>query len=571
MGIDFSGLADVARTSAVDAMMVTDHRGLIVAVNPAFSGITGFSASEAIGRPLNLIESGLHPPEFYAHIDHSLGRQGWWEGQAWCRRRQGAAFLSRLSISAVHDAGTGHHGYVVVLGQPTKPTAVTPPAITDLCSRAGMIEHLDRTVANAMRTERHVTVLMIDLQPADRSDQGTDPDPGQSLRYDALEIAERRICGAMDATMLAGRIAEDRIAIVCDPAGPREAVRLADAFVSALAPPAVVGAREIRFDAAVGIAVFPQDGEDGEALLRHGEEALRNAQTGQNGRWSFVSPARTAFAEHRLRLEARLRRAVENGEFELHFQPKICLKTQSVRGIEGLARWTDPDLGSIPPSVFIPLAEEAGLIAAVGEWAVTEACRFLAANPAEGMEVAVNLSASHFLKRDLVKRVLGIIGAHGVPAHRLALEITESAVLAEPEQALKTLRDLRGEGIGIAIDDFGTGYSCLAHLKQLPVDTLKLDKSFIADILNSPTDQRIVRTVLALGHVLGMCVVAEGVEDAAQAALLARWGVDAGQGYFYARPMPGAALLEWMAARRVAKGPCGCHEHPRPVLLQECG
>ncbi len=248
-------------------------------------------------------------------------------------------------------------------------------------------------------------------------------------------------------------------------------------------------------------------------------------------------------------LELALEEAIACNALQLHYQPKICLRSGGHCGVEALMRWYHPDYGAVPPDRFIPMAEKAGMIGALGDWAMNQCCALISDAQSRGVHaprVAVNLSPLELLDEDLADRIVAVTRRHGVSPHHIELEITERAVISNPELATAVLERSRALGMTVAIDDFGTGYSSLAYLKRLPIDVLKLDRTFVAEIDASPVDRRIVRTVVALGHTLGLKVVAEGVERQEQADLLAKCRVDAVQGYFYARPMPSDALFQWL-------------------------
>jgi len=310
-----------------------------------------------------------------------------------------------------------------------------------------------------------------------------------------------------------------------------------------LAEPLMLEGQQVTPSASVGIAVFPDDGDDRVTLMKHADIAMYSAKdAGRNG-YRFFDAAMTQAADERLRMEADLRRALKGGEFVLHFQPKIESATRRLLGFEALIRWQQADGSLIPPVRFIPLAEETGLIGAIGEWALHTACQTLRRWRDEGLcnlSMSVNVSARQLRNPDLPQQVQRALENSGVPSARLEMEITESVAMEDPERTVETLRALKAIGIGVSIDDFGTGYSSLAYLKLLPINCLKLDRTFVTDIETDPNDAAICAATIRLAHTLGLSVVAEGVETAEQARYLDSLDCDVMQGYYFSRPLPEA-------------------------------
>ncbi|PTD98084.1 EAL domain-containing response regulator [Pseudothauera lacus] len=347
------------------------------------------------------------------------------------------------------------------------------------------------------------------------------------------------------------RIGGDEFAIVVQLGEGLAPDLLAQRMIDELAVPFAIDGHTVYVGASVGVALYPADGRSVETLQSSAEAALREAKAQGRGGLRFFAPEITARARGRLRLEAGLREALAEGQLALHYQPQVDLCSGALVGLEALARWQHPQLGSVSPAEFIPLAEDSGLIVPLGEWVIHEACRQVRAWLDAGLQaprVAVNVSAVQFSRGQVASAVGAALTASGIPATLLEVEITESVLLAERAQALQALAELKGQGIGLSIDDFGTGYSSLSYLQQIDVDRLKVDMSFVRGMLSSTGSASIVKAVIALGHGLGLEVVAEGVEEDGQAAMLRSFGCDAIQGYLISRPLPAAEMGDYLQA-----------------------
>jgi EAL domain-containing protein (putative c-di-GMP-specific phosphodiesterase class I) len=343
------------------------------------------------------------------------------------------------------------------------------------------------------------------------------------------------------------RISGDEFAVVAaDLTRPDDAALVAQKILERLAEPVTLGGEQSFVTASIGIASFPNDGDCVDALLGAADAAMYRAkQSGRNG-YQFFTSEITQRTRARAQLAFELRRALERNEFELAYQPKFDLSTASPCGAEALLRWKHPERGLVSPAEFIPVLEDTGLIVQVGEWVIRRACEDLRQWIAAGrrpIPVAVNLSARQFRQKDLGERIRVLVAAAGVDPALIELEITESQLMQDPEHAIRVMRELREAGIRIAIDDFGTGYSSLAYLTRFPVKSLKIDRSFVADVFSDHADAAIVRTIIEMAHQLGFTVVAEGVETDRQAAFLRQYGCEQAQGFLFGQPMPAAELL----------------------------
>jgi diguanylate cyclase (GGDEF)-like protein len=380
---------------------------------------------------------------------------------------------------------------------------------------------------------------------------------GHKVGDGLLQAVGDRLSAVLEPGQVLARLGGDEFALLVPRAGDKAALEaLAARIAEALVPPFEIGSHQIRSSVSIGIAVGPEDGETADDILIAADLALYAVKAGKRGTFQFYDRQMSVGLEDRRQLEGDLRRAIERGELELHYQPSIILKTGEIAGFEALARWKHPVRGNVPPSLFISIAEECGLIHAIGEWSLTEACRQAATWP-ERLKIAVNLSPVQFSGPDLVGMVRGVLARTGLPAHRLELEITEQMLLDSGEATLATLRDLKALGLRIAMDDFGTGYSSLNYLRSFPFDRIKVDRSFVTGLGAGAPNTAIVRAVIDIARVLGMRTTAEGIETADQQRVLALLGCDEVQGYLFSRPLPAdearALIDRWCAENQRAR------------------
>lgn len=412
-------------------------------------------------------------------------------------------------------------------------------SLTDLPNRHLFEDRLSQATVLAQHNKQILAILFLSL---DRFKIIQDT-LGHSLGYQLLkEIAERLQSCVGDGATIA-RFEADEFAVLLTQTGSTQHVaEIAGNMVGSMNSSFTIDAHEMFTTLSVGISLFPEDGEDVQVLLKNAAIALsRVKEKGGNG-YQFFTADMNAKALRRLTMEGNLRRALEREEFEVYYQPKIEIPSRQIVGTEALLRWRHPESGIISPAEFIPLAEETGLIIPIGEWILRTACAQSRAWQAEGfdMHLAVNLSARQFQQENLLKRITDIVGETGFDSHQLELEVTESSIMRNAEFAVKTLNELKETGIKVSIDDFGTGYSSLGYLKRLPIDILKIDKSFVQDIADNADDMALVMAIITLAHNLRLKVVAEGVETKEQLRFLHLLRCDEWQGYLYSKPVPAA-------------------------------
>lgn len=544
--------------STHDGVMITDLEGRIQAVNRSFSSITGYAESEVRGLTPSVLHSGRQKIDFYQSMWATIKTTGYWQGEIWNRRKNGETYPEWLTISAVHDAKDEITHYVGVFSDLSQlkqsETQLEHLAhydpLTDLPNRLLIQSHLAHALAQAQRHHRRVGILYIDLDRFKNVNDSLGYPVGDEL---LVKLTERLTLHMRSEDMLA-RLGGDEFLLVLDHMdSPEDAATVARTQLELLAQPFVLsGKQEIYIGASIGISVFPNDGSNADQLIQYADAAMHQAkQKGRNTYLFYTESLTRASGEH-LGLETRLRHAITANQLRVYYQPQVDIATGRIIGAEALVRWSDPERGLIPPADFIPLAEETGLISTIGEWVLKEAC-LQGANWIKAglpfLTLAVNLSPRQFSHGNIAELVSKVLAETGFPADRLELELTESALMQQEEDAVKILHLLRAQGIRLAIDDFGTGYSSLSYLKRFPLDILKIDKSFVDDIPFHQDDMEIAATIIAMGHTLGFKVLAEGVETAEQLAFLRDKGCDMYQGYITSPAVP-AEEFEQLVKRK---------------------
>ncbi|MGQ9369750.1 bifunctional diguanylate cyclase/phosphodiesterase [Azospirillum sp. ST 5-10] len=551
------GLAAKVFDHAVEGMMVTDAEARMVAVNDAFVRITGFARGEALGRDPKILASGRHDPEFYAALWRALLDDGQWTGEIWNRRKSGEVYPEWLSIQAVRDGSGGVVNYIAAFTDLSESRAQEErirrlaqyDILTELPNRVLLRDRLERALAAAQRSGHRVGVLVVDLDRFKTVNDSLGHAVGDAL---LREMAARLSRAVRTSDTVSRQGGDEFVILLCDLEVPEAAGGVARKLLHALSEPCRVAGHELRVTPSIGIAVSPDDGATVDALLKSADMAMYAAKDSGRATYRFFTADLNRRASDRLWLENNLRRAIENGEMELHYQPQIRIDGRRLVGCEALVRWREPDGRLIPPSQFIPIAEETGLILALGDWVLDEACRRAAAlPPPDGSDgafrMAVNLSVVQLRRPGLWQRVADTLGRHGLPAERLELEVTESMLMEESGTVTDTLARLREMGVALAIDDFGTGYSSLGYLRRFHADKLKIDRSFVDGLCTGPDGGVIVAAIVSMARSLGMETLAEGVETAEQFDALAAMGCEQVQGFLVGRPMPFAEFAAFAA------------------------
>ncbi|WP_225984441.1 putative bifunctional diguanylate cyclase/phosphodiesterase [Noviherbaspirillum aerium] len=540
-----------------EGIVLMDAERRILMVNQAFTEITGYSENDVIGQLPSMLRSNRHGDEFYQKIWSTVQREGHWRGEVWHRRKTGEVFPELLGVSAVtNSAGmvTNYVGVVADLSQlkasETRLEFLSQhDTLTSLPNRVLLLSHLEHGMRLAQREDGIMALLMLDLDRFKDINDSFSHDAGDEL----LQQVAKCLASRMRDMDTVARLGGDEFGIVLPKlAHAEDAAIVANGILGALNQPwTLADGTEVRVGISIGISIFPDHGTSTQELLQHADAALYQAKQEGRGRFRYFSQGMTQAARERIRLEARLHRAIEQNELRVYYQPVVDVAAGSILGAEALVRWQHPEEGLIPPARFIPVAESTGLIDAIGEWVLRETCRQGRQWMDAGLPpltLAVNMSPRQFRHRDISATVAEVTAQTGFPATRLELELTESALM-EPDAA-ELLQRLRATGVRLAIDDFGTGYSSLAYLQRFPLDVLKIDKGFIDAIPHGPDRGAIATSIVGMGHSLGFQVLAEGVEKPEQLAFLHALGCDMYQGYLKSPPLPPEAFERLLSPER---------------------
>lgn len=541
--------------TAAEAILIADGERRVCAVNPAFTRITAYNEAEARGFDVDVLlriqrgEQGS--AAFFAEL--AANPDGYWQGEVICRRRGGEPFPAWQSLSVVHDAQGRVGNYVIAFSDVSEMHVVEEKLhhlahhdpLTGLPNRLLFDDRIEQTIELARRSQQHCLLLFLDLD----SFKVVNDTLGHVVGDELLRIVAGRLRGALRGTDTIARLGGDEFVVLTGSSSPEYAAELAGKILQTVSAPIRLGREGITVSGSIGIAVYPEDGGDRHALMRAADIAMYSAKAAGRNRYQFYSPEMAERSNERLNLEQGLRRAIEEDQLLLHYQPQVELADGRIVGVEALVRWNHPQHGMIPPVRFIPVAEESGVIDSLGRWVLERACREVAGlrqRSGEQLRLAVNVSAREFMREDFIASVLATLAQTGFPATALELEITEST-LQTIERSMEILAALKQQGIAVSIDDFGTGYSSLSVLRDLPIDRIKIDRSFIIHLPERREGMAIIEAIVALASSLGMEIIVEGIERREQATLLLGLGCGGGQGYLFSRPVPHPQLLDLLA------------------------
>ena len=539
-------LRNRAIEASVNAVIITDLEGNIEYANPAFERMTGYSVDEVIGRNCRFLQGDDRLQPGVAGIRDAIRLRE--EGGALLRnyRKDGALFWNDVHIAPVRTPDEMVTHFVGVLNDVTeikryeeeleRQASVDP--LTELANRNVLKDRIRQAVAHAQRHHDFVAIGFMDLD----NFKFVNDSLGHSMGDELLRRVAQRLVGCLRGQDTVARYGGDEFAFVLvEQKDERSVAALMERLLRSMDRPFDIGGHKLFVSCSVGLSCHPKDGDDVDTLLKNADAAMYRAKDSGRNNVQFYTPAMNRRVTERLALEAKLRQALAHDEFMLHYQPKVELRSGRIVGMEALLRWNPVAGGTVPPSSFIPLAEETGLIVPIGEWVLHTACshnRMLQEAGLPAIEVAVNISARQFEPQSLVRLVRQALASSGLNAQCLELELTESLVMRNPVDVIDVLAELKDMGLRLSIDDFGTGYSSLSYLQRFPVDRLKIDQSFVRDIGADPNDAVIARAVISLGHSLGMSVIAEGVSSAEQLAFLRDNDCDEMQGYYFSEPLP---------------------------------
>lgn len=557
------------------ALVITDANNVILRINNAFTESTGFTPKDIVGHDIALLKSGRHEDAFYQEIQESVDRSGNWQGEIWERRKDGEIYLSWLFITAVKNF-TGAIVYYVgmriditerkAMEEEIKRLAFYDP-LTKLPNRLLLRDRLKHCIEIERRAgQNRLALLMLDL---DRFKAVNDR-LGHKAGDELLQQVAERITNRLRNVDMVARLGGDEFIIMLENiVNPQDASRVAEDIIRELSKPFTLSENhDVWIGASIGISLYQQHGDSLEILMDHADKALYQAKDRGRGCFAYFSEDLTIAARERIELEARLRRAIQQQELCVYYQPQVDIASGLIVGAEALVRWLDPSEGLIPPARFIPIAEETSLIEEIGEWVLRETCnqgQYWLATGLPPITLAVNISPYQLKRCDINALAATVLAESGFPAQLLELEITESGIMENQDNVMELLDSLRSQGIRLAIDDFGTGYSSLAYLKSFPLNVLKIDKRFIDDIPYSKDGMEIAATIIAMGHTLGLKVLAEGVETPEQLAFLRERHCDTYQGYIKSRPLPAKEFANLMHSQldyMINKGyPLSSYQH----------
>ena len=540
-----------------EGILITDINNRIVSVNTAFTRITGYSASEAIGKTPDILRSGAHSADFRSEVLAAMNGAGAWHGEIIGKRKNGELFPQSVSIGVVRNANSEiTHSFsifsdisVLRAAEERMQKIVNYDSLTGLPNRTLFQQLVEQALISAHRNHDHGALLVIDLNRFASVNDTLGHEVGDEL---LRQVGQRFRSMLRNEDILARFGGDEFVVALFNLQKSEHSGLVADKLLAALDAPFVIESHALHISASIGIAFYPGDGISTASLLRYADVALKRAQVDGESRHLFYSPEMNIRAKEQWQLEGELRRALGCNELLLHYQPKVSLRSGRIVGAEALIRWAHPVHGMIPPSKFVPLAEETGLIIDLGSWVLEEACRQLRCWLDAGLEIipiAINLSARQF-DTQLPQHLKAVIDRHGVPCEMLKLEITESLLVRGAEKVILIMNELAALGFQLALDDFGTGYSSLAYLKKFPITTLKIDRSFVVGIPEDENDCAIAQAIVTMGKQLRQEIVAEGVETPAQMAFLRDLGCDQLQGYLFSPPVAVEAFERMITEKR---------------------
>lgn len=548
------------------SVLICDRQWRIEYANQKFTQLTGYNADAIQGKHPGALGEGSMESRETRHLWQSIRLQvqrvGVWQGEVNSTRKNNERFWEQLIVTPIKDNDGEATGYLI-LGEDISIRKryeqqllrqANYDVLTGLPNRMLALDRLKLALAQARRDDSQVGVMFLDLDNFKHINDTLGHDAGDNLLIEAA----RRISSCLRGTSTVARLGGDEFLVILPGLTSVEASsQVAERILRTFAPAYVLNGQEVFVTTSIGIAIFPIDSDSSGTLLQHADAAMYQAKHKGKSSYAHFAPEMTEVSHERLQMESHMRRALELKEFELYFQPIVDTDCGKLCSVEALIRWKNPSMGMVMPDRFIPLAEETGLIIPIGEWVLHEACRVAVSWTAivgSAVGVSVNVSPRQFRDPEFINIVMSALSASGLKPELLELEITERLILDNSIETAEILNHLDREGVRLSVDDFGTGYSALSYLKSYPFDTLKIDRSFIQDVMKEPENASLVRAIINMAHSLGLQVIAEGVEEEAQTHFLMKEGCDFSQGYYYSRPLPAEEFEGWLRTnQRVQK------------------
>lgn len=544
-GVDtFLSISHTIIQEADEGVIVTDSEGRILLANPAFETVTGYTQEEVLGKKPNILRSGLHDRKFYENMWETIRDHGVWKGEIWNKRKNGELFVEWLTIKAIYDATGNPTHYVAIFSDVTKHKRTMEQLarlsnydlLTNVPNRQLFTKRLQHLLDMARRYNQQLAILFLDLDRFKYINDELGHYSGDVL----LKKVANRLKKLLRTKDTLARIGGDEFVVILPKLKDvQEAIGMAEQMIESLQAPFTLNGKDVYMSASIGISMYPNDGDEGETLLRRADRAMQKAKESGRNRFELYT-AKLDYQSEVVTLENYLRKAIERNELLVYYQPVVNMKTKKIEALEALLRWKQPNIGFISPAQFIPLAEETGLIVPITKWLFEQACIHIKAMHqfAPHMKIGINISAAHFQQDDFVEQLSAIVTENNVHPRFFKLELTESTVMPNAEESVQKLVQLKQCGFKLAIDDFGTGFSSLSYLHRFPIDILKIDQSFIRRLSLYSDDATIVSTIIMMAHHLHLAVVAEGVETEQQYEFLKTEQCDFAQGYYIAKPMP---------------------------------
>ena len=553
-------LADKIFQKALEGVMIVDANVKIISVNPSFTRITGYTKQEVVGENPRILRSDRHTKEFYEQMWNDILSTGSWSGEIWNRRKSGEAYLEFSSISVIKDEFGRVEKYISVFhdlsevrkSQEELKYRTNYDALTGLPNRTLFIDRLSQLITYAKDNKTEFALVNVGIDNFRKINESMGHAAGDSL----LQEVGERIFRKLRSVDTISRFGGDEFAIILeDVRNLGHAANVAQKIIEAFEKPFLLGAEEVYMTASLGVSLYPNDGETAEVLVQNSDTAMSRAKSEGKNRYQFFAPEMNEMAVHKMTLEKDIRIAIAEDQLVVHYQPKVETKSGKITGVEALIRWNHPTVGMMYPNSFIQVAEDTGLIVKIGMNILKESCRrnklWLDAGLGP-VSMAVNLSARQFMGPDIAKIIGNVLSETGLPPEYLELEITESMVMQNVDSVISILTKLKKMGVRISIDDFGTGYSSFAYLKKFPIDTLKIDKVFVDDIVRNEGEAKIIKAMISMAHSLKLDVVAEGVETKEQYELLREAGCDMIQGYYFSRPVSASGIEKLLYTKKDA-------------------